>query len=134
MAPEIKAIARIDTAEAADTVRLTGSAKTIDIVMQSARNFADEVRKVFPVVKAFLFGSWAKGTATNCSDVDICFFLSSYNGNIRADIIGELIGLTYNYWDVDIEPIVFLASATEDDEPFAKEVIRTGIEIFPGQD
>ncbi|MDR1395210.1 MAG: nucleotidyltransferase domain-containing protein [Deltaproteobacteria bacterium] len=34
------------------------------MVLQAVRNYADNVREKFPVVKAFLFGSWAKGTAT----------------------------------------------------------------------
>jgi predicted nucleotidyltransferase len=38
------------------------------------KNYADEVRQTMPVVKVILFGSYAKGTATEQSDVDVCFF------------------------------------------------------------
>ena len=39
-----------------------------------ARNFVEDVKQVMPVDKAILFGSYAKGYATELSDVDICFF------------------------------------------------------------
>ena len=39
-----------------------------------AKDYADNVKKTLPVNKVILFGSFAKGTATNYSDVDICFF------------------------------------------------------------
>jgi predicted nucleotidyltransferase len=52
-----------------------------------------EIKTVMPVDKAVLFGSYAKGYATELSDVDICFFLPDYNGKQRYEIIAELFGL-----------------------------------------
>jgi hypothetical protein len=39
--------------------------KNIEIVTAAVKKYTEEVRQVFPVAKVFLFGSWAKGTASN---------------------------------------------------------------------
>ena len=43
----------------------------------AARNYADDERRVMPVDRVMQYGSYARGSATEYSDVDICFFLSS---------------------------------------------------------
>ena len=48
--------------------------RTIEIVTEAVKNYADKVRSVLPVVKAYLFVSWVLGSATKYSDVDFCFF------------------------------------------------------------
>ncbi|MDR0620905.1 MAG: nucleotidyltransferase domain-containing protein [Deltaproteobacteria bacterium] len=55
--------------------------RTLDIVTEAVKNYAEDVRSAFPVVKVYMFGSWAKGTATKHSDVDVCFFLESLYEN-----------------------------------------------------
>ncbi|MDR3076581.1 MAG: nucleotidyltransferase domain-containing protein [Synergistaceae bacterium] len=100
-----------------------------ETVSLAARNYADDVRRVMPVDRVMLYGSYAKGNATDHSDVDICFFLSSFGGRRRVDIIAELLGLTDKYSDVFIEPIAFPVSELQNDNPFVKEILRTGMEI-----
>ena len=92
-------------------------------------NYANDVRNVFPVHKVVLFGSYAKGTATNQSDIDICFFLDNFGDKRRVDIIKELLGLMRKYKGVYFEPIVFPTAEIQNDNPFVKEILRTGIEI-----
>jgi predicted nucleotidyltransferase len=94
-----------------------------------AKNYADDVRRIMAVDKAVLYGSYAKGNATKYSDVDICFFLGSFDGRRRVDVIAELLGLTDKYADVFIEPIAFPISEMENDNPFIKEILRTGRDI-----
>jgi predicted nucleotidyltransferase len=94
-----------------------------------ARNYADDVRRVMSVDRAVLYGSFAKGNATEYSDVDICFFLGSFDGKRRVDVIAELLGLTDKYSDVFIEPIAFPSSEMQNGNPFVKEILRTGREI-----
>ena len=101
----------------------------IEAVKKAVRNYADEVRQALPVDRAVLFGSYAKGTATEQSDIDICFFLSTFGGKRRVDIIRELLGLTRGYKGVFFEPIAFPTSEIDNDNPFVKEVLRTGREI-----
>ena len=100
-----------------------------EAVSRAAKNYADAVRRVLPVDKAVLFGSCAKGTATEYSDVDICFFLESFGEKRRVDIIKELLHLTSGYKNIFFEPTVFPTSEIQNGNPFVKEILRTGKEI-----
>ena len=97
---------------------------------RKARSFAEDVRQVMPVDKAILFGSYAKGYASEWSDVDICFFLKDYNGKSRVDIIAELLGMGRKYPDIPFEPLVFESSELQNDNPFVREIISTGMELL----
>ena len=101
----------------------------IETVSAKASAYAAQVRRVMPVSKAYIFGSYAKGNASEFSDVDICFFLDSFAGKRRVDIIKELLKLTVGYDDVGFEPVALPASELSNGNPFAMEVINTGIEI-----
>ena len=83
-----------------------------------------------PVDKAILFGSYAKGYATELSDVDICFFLKDFDGKHPAEIIAKLLGIGGdNYPDVPFEPLVFKSSEIQRDTPFVREILAEGIEL-----
>jgi predicted nucleotidyltransferase len=71
--------------------------KTVTAV---AIDYANYVRKVMPVHKVFIYGSYSKGNATELSDVDICFFLNSFLGKERVKIIATLLGLTSKFKNV----------------------------------
>ena len=94
-----------------------------------AEEYAETVRQVLPVDKVVLYGSHAKGTATRLSDVDVCFFLSDFNGKRRVDIIGELLGLCGRYKGAYFEPNAFPTSEIERGNPLVKEILMTGIDI-----
>ena len=93
------------------------------------KSYVDDVRNVMPVDKAVLFGSYAKGIATGQSDIDICFFLQSFEGRRRVDILYELLGLAHKYKGVYFEPVVFPTEEIERGNPFVTEILRTGVEV-----
>ncbi|GHT53079.1 hypothetical protein FACS189485_16530 [Spirochaetia bacterium] len=99
-----------------------------------ARDFAADVKTVMPVDRAVLFGSYAKGYATELSDVDICFFLPDYKEKERYEVIAELLGLGRafggKYRKVPFEPLVFETADLQDDNPFIREVLATGVELL----
>ena len=74
-----------------------------------------------------MFGSYAKGTQTEDSDIDIAIISSDFNDIIEDE--AKLIGLTWKI-DTRIEPHPI---TTEDYEnisnPFVREVINTGIKV-----
>jgi predicted nucleotidyltransferase len=109
-----------------------GICMAVDIkeVNQKARSFAEDVKRVMPVEKAVLFGSYAKGYASGWSDVDVCFFLKDYNGKTRVEIMTELFGMGGKYPDVPFEPLVFQSSELENGNPFVREIISTGIDLL----
>ena len=100
-------------------------------VMDITRNYVNDVRRIYPVDKAVLYGSYAKGTADkHHSDIDICFFLKDYAGKERMEILVELLSIKRKYKDAYFEPTVFPTSELENDNPFVKEIMRTGMEIY----
>jgi predicted nucleotidyltransferase len=103
-------------------------AHDLETVISIVKNYVDDVRKVMPVDKVMLYGSYAKGCARNDSDIDICFFLTSFNDMKKHDIVVKLFLFAHKY-KLYIEPNVFEVSDLYDDNPFVKEVLRTGIEI-----
>ena len=101
----------------------------IENVIRIVQSYADDVRRVMPVDKVVLFGSYAKGTATEQSDIDICFFLNTFGGKRRVDILKELLDLMGGYRGIYFEPTAFPSSEINNDNPFVKEILRTGLEL-----
>ncbi|NLI93523.1 MAG: nucleotidyltransferase domain-containing protein [Peptococcaceae bacterium] len=98
-------------------------------ISETVKNYADDVRHVMPVDKVVLFGSYAKGTATEQSDIDICFFLQSFEGKNRVEILTDLLRLSDKYRGIYFEPTAFPTEEIERGNPFVKEILRTGIEV-----
>ena len=102
-----------------------------EAVTKIARDYALDVSRELPVDKAFLFGSYAKGTATELSDVDICFFLKSYNGKRRVDLVAQILGVGGDkYCQTGFEPIIFRTSEIQNDNPFVRDILITGKELL----
>ena len=104
-------------------------AVNLETTRQLARSYARDVRRALPVDKAVLYGSYARGDATELSDIDICFFLRDFGGSRRVDVIVKLLDLSDGYRGVPFEPIAFQSSEIERGNPFVKEILATGIEI-----
>jgi len=92
-------------------------------------NYVADVKNAFSIDRVFLFGSYAKGIATEHSDVDLCFFSKSFENQSSIDIMAKLLRLSRKYLEVDIEPHVFPTSELNNDNPFVKEVLKTGKEL-----
>jgi predicted nucleotidyltransferase len=101
----------------------------IEAINKAISGYAADVKNAMPIDRAFLFGSHAKGTATDQSDIDICFFSSSFENMPQIDIMTRLFRLTRKYKATDIEPRGFPTSELESDNPFIREILRTGREI-----
>jgi predicted nucleotidyltransferase len=99
----------------------------LEKVKSTVKTYADEIRQILLVGKVFLYGSYVKGSATEYSDVDVCFF-NSFGDETWDDIMIKLFNLSYKY-KLDIEPNVFEVSDFYTDNPFVKEMLSTGIEI-----
>ena len=62
-------------------------ATDFETIKKLVENYASDVKNVFPVEKVILFGSYAKGTADEQSDIDVCFFFNSFGNKRRIDIL-----------------------------------------------
>jgi predicted nucleotidyltransferase len=100
--------------------------KTLD---QTISNYVHDVKNAMQIDRVFLFGSYAKGTPDNDSDIDLCFFSHAFENRHSIDVLSQLCRLTRKYRGVDIEPHVFPTSELQNDNPFVKEILRTGREI-----
>ncbi|MDR1194046.1 MAG: nucleotidyltransferase domain-containing protein [Peptococcaceae bacterium] len=101
----------------------------IEAVNKAVSHYVADVRNAMPIDRAFLFGSYAKGTATEYSDVDLCFFSHSFENKRSVDVVALLLGMAHKYANVFIEPHVFPTSELNNDNPFVKEILLTGREI-----
>ena len=102
-----------------------------EAVTQIARDYAVDVSRELPIEKAVLFGSYAAETATEQSDVDVCFFLKSYNGKRRVDLVAQILGIGgEKYCQIGFEPIIFETSEIQRDNPFVREILATGKELL----
>ncbi|MFR3920279.1 MAG: nucleotidyltransferase domain-containing protein [Clostridia bacterium] len=85
------------------------------------------MRKYYKIEAIILFGSYAKGTENEDSDIDIAIISSDFNDIIEDG--AKLIGLT---WKIDTR--IELHPITVEDyrkvsNPFVKEVVDTGIKV-----
>ena len=77
---------------------------------------------------AFLFGSYSKGTSTEFSDIDIALVSKSFTGN-RIKDRDKIRKYTLSISSM-IEVIPFSIDDFNELNPFAKEIIKTGIRII----
>ncbi len=96
-------------------------------IIESIKKYIEKISKYYKIEAIILFGSYAKGTENEDSDIDIAIISSDFNDIIEDG--ANLIGYTWKI-DTRIEPHPI---TTEDYEnvanPFVKEVIDTGIKV-----
>ena len=86
----------------------------------------EKILKEQPVYQVILFGSYAKGTNHEDSDIDVAVIINS-DSNV-FDLMVELMMLTQNI-DLRIEPHPIKVKDFEDGNPFVQEIIETGIKV-----
>jgi predicted nucleotidyltransferase len=87
-----------------------------------AQRYAYEVEKLLKPQAIVLFGSYAKGTANDNSDIDIAVILDGFSGDY-LETSKQLYKLRRDI-SADIEPV--LLDASNDISGFVAEVLRTG--------
>jgi predicted nucleotidyltransferase len=106
---------------------MAADTETVTAIVQQ---YIADVKKAMPIDKVYLYGSYAKGTQLENSDVDLCFFSHAFESSRSLDILTKLFYLKIKYdKDLLIEPNAFPTSELYSDNPFVKEIIRTGREI-----
>jgi len=76
---------------------------------------------------AFLFGSFARGDSNEWSDIDIALISEIFTGNRIRD--RDKVRTCTRRVSSKIEVIPFSIHDFNEDNPLAKEIIRTGIQI-----
>jgi predicted nucleotidyltransferase len=88
--------------------------------------YADAVKKEFSPAAVVLFGSYAKETANDESDIDVGIVFNGFDGDwLKAS--SRLWNLAYDIsWD--LEP--HLLDITRDKSGFVKHIFKTGQVIY----
>lgn len=99
----------------------------VDInILKSVEKYIHEISKHYKIQNVYLFGSYAKGTNTEDSDIDIAIII---NSDINVfDLMVDLMMLTQNI-DLRIEPHPIKLQDFEEGNPFVQEIIDTGIKV-----
>lgn len=94
-------------------------------VIEIAGEYANRVKKLIKTHSIILYGSYAKGTAREDSDIDIAVIVEE----LKTDYLDETARLykLRREFDDRIEPL--LLETGDDQSGFLQEVIRTGIRI-----
>lgn len=96
-------------------------------ILNSINEFIKEIKKHYKITAIILFGSYAKGTENEDSDIDIAIISDDFEDIYEC--MANLMGMT---WDIDarIEPHpIKKKDFEEESDYFIKEVINTGIKV-----
>ena len=97
-------------------------------ILTIAKKYANLVKASnlpISIDKAYLFGSFAKGTPHKDSDIDIAFVVSNWTGGYFDTVVP--IWRLRKIFDIRIEPHII--DPEEDYAYFVQELERTGIEL-----
>ena len=97
-------------------------------IIDKAKQYKDMVNSILPIKidKCWLYGSYAKGTSSKHSDIDIAVEVKHIEDDVYWEILPLLWKLSYQV-DDRIEPV--LIARDTDYTGFLDEVQRTGILI-----
>jgi predicted nucleotidyltransferase len=80
-----------------------------------------------PIQKAILFGSYARGNSHEWSDIDVALVSDIFVGN-RIDDKDKIRAITLSI-SSELEVIPFAPQDFTPQNPFVKEILRTGIQL-----
>ena len=93
-----------------------------------ARNYIKFIKSQDPNVKtAYLFGSYAKGTIREDSDIDLAIVFKDLKDTFDMQV--KLMKLRREF-DTRIEPHAFRESDFKSSNPLANEILKTGLKII----
>jgi uncharacterized protein len=92
------------------------------------RIFLDEIQKTYRLDSAYLFGSHAKGTSNQWSDID----LAVVSPDFSEDLYEELLVLMRLAAEIDdrIEPKPFRPDMFTPNEPLVDEIQKHGLKLI----
>ena len=93
------------------------------------RRYIEELeRNRFPISQALIFGSHARGTADNESDIDVALISQAFTGD-RFEDRRKIVPLRRKI-DTRIEPIPLKPEDFNNGGALVEEIKRTGIVVF----
>lgn len=97
-------------------------------VVRAISEYLDVLKKdKLPIVRVYLYGSYAKGTPHQWSDIDLCIISPQFKDPWKA--LHYLWSKRVHDEGLTIEPIGFSQKDFQDETTLISEIKRTGIEI-----
>ena len=104
-------------------------AKIPDDVKGTIDRYLSSLKKSgFNIQQAILFGSYAKGHATQYSDIDLALVSDSFEG-IRFKDKNKVRKITISI-STDLEILPFNPKDFTSEDPLVKEILETGIKVI----
>ena len=97
-----------------------------DIALTKALAYTEEVCKILNPQMIILYGSYAEGTATADSDIDIAIIFNNYNGDWLQD--SKMLWKLTRKISTNIEPI--LLDRTKDPSGFVDRICTFGETLY----
>ena len=88
-------------------------------------DYVQEVKKQYPIKAAYIYGSHARGTAHDKSDMDIAFIVEPMNEEIFYTLFGELFNIAAKFTS-NLEPNLLIDDGDNCKYSFLTEVMETG--------
>jgi predicted nucleotidyltransferase len=103
---------------------------TQDAVITKVTNYAQEIRKEgIDLRKVILFGSFAKGTQHEWSDIDVALVADDFSGVGFLDL-KRFAGVGIKDPYIGIEALTYPTDYFNESDPFIEEIKKTGITII----
>ncbi|MBU1752926.1 nucleotidyltransferase domain-containing protein [bacterium] len=101
-----------------------------EIIKEKILRFYEIIKRLYPVKKIILYGSYAKDTTTKESDIDVGVVIDLPDDTNTIKITSRLFHYASNI-DVSIEPLCILWSEYQNCEKgsILSEIIKTGVVI-----
>ena len=96
-------------------------------VIKKLKKYTELVKKIIPVKMVILFGSYAKGTAREDSDIDVAVVVDNFSGGYLESRV-KLFKLRRDI-DCRIEPVL-IERDEKDPAGFFEEILNTGEIIY----
>lgn len=95
--------------------------------IQTAIKYVELLKKhKFDVIKAYLFGSYARENYSGNSDIDVAVALRNIENRFNAQV--SMLKLAANF-DTRIEPHPFEESDLLSGNPFIEEIVSNGVSL-----
>jgi len=93
--------------------------------------YIQNLKKEINVKSVILFGSYAKSSWREGSDVDLAVFSDAFSRKDHVESIAFLLDMAMPY-GIDIQPVAFDENDFENykQNPFINEIVTTGIKII----
>lgn len=98
-------------------------------ILKTIKKYLAELENArIPVVNAVLFGSYARGSFNDWSDIDIAIVSPVFTGS-RFDDKNRIRKITISI-SSDLSPLPFRPEDFVADDPFVREILETGVSVL----